>query len=136
MWLQSGEPRAHLGGPCRAKFKLSLRECPAPRRRAASPGGSENRAVEGLASRPPGWEWDGRRAGGGAPWGARPRRLRGKFSPTLEVWRPGREQPRYCWVGPGVGKNLWSKARAQQPAPGRPFWAGSRLGAEGGAEVV
>lgn len=88
---------------------------------------------------PPG-PWAGKAAGGragvGAPWGARPRRLRGKFSPTLEVWRPGREQPRYCWVGPGVGQNLWSKARAQPPARGRPFWAGSRLGAEGGAEVV
>ena len=39
-------------------------------------------------------------------------------------------------AGPGVCKRPWSEAGTQWPARGRPFWAGSLPGMEGGAEVV
>lgn len=86
--LPSGDPRAHHRALCVAKFKLSLRECPAAAASAAFPGDSEKQGVVGLA---------GRRRGGGA--GLCPGRagLQGKFS----WWRPGREQPRCSWPGPG-----------------------------------
>lgn len=48
----------------------------------------------------------------------------------------GRSSPGAAGPGPGVCKKPWSEAGAQRPARGCPFWAGSRLGAEGGAEVV
>lgn len=55
------------------------------------------------------------RAGGGAPRGR----------------SPGAAGP-----GRGVSKKPRSEATARRPGRGLPFWAGSRLGAEGGAEVV
>lgn len=48
----------------------------------------------------------------------------------------GGSSPGAAGPGPGVCKKPWSEAGAQRPGRGRPFWAGSRLGAEGGAEVV
>lgn len=49
---------------------------------------------------------------------------------------PGGSSPGAAGPGPGVCKGPWSEVGTQWPGRGRPFWAGSRPGMEGGAEVV
>lgn len=106
--------RSPSGMPCRRGGALLLREVREARSRRTGV-----RARGGCASGAPGRGGSREsclgRAGGGAPRGR----------------SPGAAGP-----GRGVSKKPRSEATARRPGRGLPFWAGSRLGAEGGAEVV
>lgn len=110
-----------------------------PRRQsAASARDSEKLAVGGLEGEGAGAP-AGNAAGGlvgcalGAPGrgGSRESSLGGARGGARGGSSPGAAGP-----GPGVRKRSRSEAGTQWPGRGRPFWAGSRLGMEGGAEVV
>lgn len=97
-----------------------------PRRCAASPGGQRSGASKDS------------RAGCEAAdaWGVRlgragPRRLRGKFSRQREGWRPGREQPRCSWAGPGRQRKAPERSDSLAAGKGAPPLGGVAAGGGG-----
>nr|XP_039323358.1 translation initiation factor IF-2-like [Saimiri boliviensis boliviensis] len=131
-WLPSGDPRAHHGWPCVAKFKLSLRECLLQRRSAAASGLSAKRGGGDLRAeeRRPSWERGRRGCALGAPGRG------GSGESSLGCARggaPGGSSPGASGPGPGVWKRPRNEGLLPPPAQGWPrwgvpLWAGYQLG--------
>ncbi|XP_030677944.1 spidroin-2-like [Nomascus leucogenys] len=134
VWLPSGDPRAHYGWPCVAKFKLSLRECLPGQRNTASSGHSAKRRGGDLRAeeRRPSWERDGR--AGGVPWARQAAEASGKVLLAARgvVPRAGAAQ---VHVGP-VQASAKSPRPKRTPSPalaaaGEPLLGGVSAGGGG-----
>lgn len=108
--------------PCRCGGVLIVPEVQRNRESKDLPAGRESSARA-------------RRAAGGRvgvrPGSARPRRLRGKFSTLREGWRPGREQPRCSWAGPGRLQKALERSRGPEAGKGAPLLGGVSAGGGG-----
>nr|XP_055153864.1 translation initiation factor IF-2-like [Symphalangus syndactylus] len=134
VWLPSGDPRAHYGWSCVAKFKLSLRECLPGRRNTASSGHSAKRRGGDLRAeeRRPSWERDGR--AGRVPWARQAAEAPGKVLLAARgvVPRAGAAQ---VHVGP-VQASAKSPGPKRTPSPalaaaGEPLLGGVSAGGGG-----